>query len=123
MQHRQHEETITTTAKAETLAPALDQMKPRPPHSYDPVAATPDQMENIIANAIMNEECIPEESGIKAMLGKYKGLMWPQTFSKGHPAKDLLATYATTGCPVECGPDWKLDRILKAIKHGPHKSA
>eukprot|EP00957_Ditylum_brightwellii_P048625 3689970-Ditylum_brightwellii.AAC.1 len=36
MQHRQHEEIITTTAKAETLAPALDQMKPRLPHSYDP---------------------------------------------------------------------------------------
>eukprot|EP00957_Ditylum_brightwellii_P162143 12344941-Ditylum_brightwellii.AAC.1 len=65
-------------------------MKPLLPHIYDPVAATPDQMENILASAITNEECIPEEAGIKATLGKYKGLMWPQTFSKGHPAKDLL---------------------------------
>eukprot|EP00957_Ditylum_brightwellii_P076491 5813691-Ditylum_brightwellii.AAC.1 len=49
--------------------------------------------------------------------------MWPRTFSKGHPAEDLLATYATTGCPVEYRPDWEMDRILKAIKHGPHKLA
>eukprot|EP00957_Ditylum_brightwellii_P059761 4537254-Ditylum_brightwellii.AAC.1 len=80
-------------------------------------------MENLMASAITNEECIPEESGIKAMLGKYKGIMWPQTFSKGHPSEDLLTTYVTMGCPVECGPGWKMDRILKAIKHGPHKSA
>ena len=49
--------------------------------------------------------------------------MWPRTYALNHPAKNLLDEYATKGCPVDCGKDWSLDHITKAILHGPHKSA
>eukprot|EP00957_Ditylum_brightwellii_P189051 14391578-Ditylum_brightwellii.AAC.1 len=31
--------------------------------------------------------------------------------------------YATKGCPMDCGPSWSREHIIKSIRHGPHKSA
>ena len=49
--------------------------------------------------------------------------MWPRTYATHHPAKSLLDKYATTGCPVDCGPQWSKAQIETAIKHGPHRSS
>eukprot|EP00957_Ditylum_brightwellii_P041772 3163178-Ditylum_brightwellii.AAC.1 len=71
----------------------------------DPVAATPEQMSKLLEGSINREEYIPEEARIKETLSKYNGLMWPCTYSKGHPTEKLLTLYAKEGCPVNCGED------------------
>jgi hypothetical protein len=79
-------------------------------------------LDNITSNSIWKEDSIPDNIPIKEEIGKI-GLMWPRTYSVNHPASTLLNEYATKGCPVDCGEDWSMDHIIKAILHGPHKSA
>ena len=52
-----------------------------------------------------------------------KGLIWLRGPALGHPAAPLLTSYAINGCPVDCGPDWSLDRIIQALTYGSHPSA
>eukprot|EP00957_Ditylum_brightwellii_P159576 12147431-Ditylum_brightwellii.AAC.1 len=66
---------------------------------------------------------IPEEAGIKEAVGKYKDLMWPCMYAMNHPVAPLLMEYVTKGYPVDCGPSWSRERIIKAIQHGLYKSA
>ena len=44
-------------------------------------------------------------------------------YAVNHPAIPLLHSYATAGCPVDCGPDWTMHHILLLLKRGPHPSA
>ena len=39
---------------------------------------------------------------------------------KNHPAYKLLDSYAKTGCPVDCGPDWTPAQIEAALQYGAH---
>ena len=49
--------------------------------------------------------------------------MWPTNEAILHPASEMLTNYATNGCPVDCGEDWDISRIIAAIKYGAHPSA
>jgi len=49
--------------------------------------------------------------------------MKPDNSIQHHPAFDTLMSYATAGCPVECGPPWTKEHITAAIMRGPHISA
>ena len=49
--------------------------------------------------------------------------MWPTGPARDHPAAKLLDSYATNGCPVDCGPDWSRIQIEDALKYGAHPSA
>ena len=53
----------------------------------------------------------------------HRSLMSPSGPALSHPAAPLLQTYADTGCPANCGPDWSLDRLDEAITRGAHASA
>ena len=64
---------------------------------------------------------------LTAQQRKYKqltnGLMLPRFDPAEHPAFDLLWTYATKGCPVDCGRDWTIPELTNAIRYGSHRSA
>ena len=49
--------------------------------------------------------------------------MRPRNRALNHVASDELLRYATNGCPVDCGPNWSLERLEAAIQMGPCKSA
>ena len=49
--------------------------------------------------------------------------MWPSGPALNHPAAPLLHSYATKGCPVDCGPNWSRTQIEAALKYGSHPSA
>jgi len=49
--------------------------------------------------------------------------MLPDSSIQHHPAYETLMSYATAGCPVDCGPAWSREHIEAAIQHGPHASA
>ena len=46
-----------------------------------------------------------------------------RSYALHHPAATLLKSYSTAGCPVDCGPQWTLQHIIKMLKRGPYKSA
>eukprot|EP00957_Ditylum_brightwellii_P073364 5575778-Ditylum_brightwellii.AAC.1 len=66
--------------------------KPNPKRTAppQPIALTPAELEWLIKQTIQQEETIPEEAGIKDVVGKYKGLMWPRMYATNHPAAPLL---------------------------------
>ena len=67
---------------------------------------------------------LPNIETVKEKIGKKnKGLMWPTSHALEHPAAPLLQSYATQGCPVDCGPDWSTDQIIAALSYGAHPSA
>ena len=49
--------------------------------------------------------------------------MYPRRHVRDHPAAPLLAEWATTGCPVDCGTNWTTAEITTAIQRGAHPSA
>ena len=51
----------------------------------------------------------------------FVGLMWPRGGALNHPAANDLITYATKGCPVDCGRDWTIEEITAAVTKGPSK--
>ena len=52
----------------------------------------------------------------------YIGLMHPKREVLKHPAGVELLKYATDGCPVDCGTDWRIDQLEEAIEMGPCRS-
>ena len=54
---------------------------------------------------------------------RYVGLMRPRGIALRHPAAPLLQSYATTGCPVDCGRPWTKEELTLAVQKGPHPSA
>lgn len=55
--------------------------------------------------------------------GKFIGFMCPRGPALDHPFAEMLLSYAESGCTVDCGEPWTLDRIEKAIERGAHTSA
>lgn len=53
----------------------------------------------------------------------YIGLMRPRGIAWHHPAAALLHSYATEGCPVDCGRPWSKEELIQAVHKGPHPSA
>ena len=85
--------------------------------------ADPDQLEQLVKEAIAKEDSIPDKLQVKETIGKYFGLMRPRGVALTHEAGTLLNGYAKNGCPVDCGDDWSEERIIDAIVRGPHQSA
>eukprot|EP00957_Ditylum_brightwellii_P068500 5200260-Ditylum_brightwellii.AAC.1 len=98
-------------------------LNPKRAAPLQPIALTPAELDRLITQTIQQEETIPEEAGIKEAVGKYKSMIWPRMYATNHPTASLLTEYAAKGCPVNCGPSWSRECIIKAIQHGPHKSA
>ena len=94
------------------------------PMSEIPISATPKILQHLIVDNLAKSNTIPDDLPIKSTIGKYK-LMNPQgNFCPNtHPAIPLLRSYATKGCPTDCGPPWTKEHIIAAIKRGPHISA
>ena len=44
------------------------------------------------------------------------GLMWPRTYATHHRAKPLLQSLYTEDCPVNCVPEWSIEKIEAAIR-------
>jgi hypothetical protein len=49
--------------------------------------------------------------------------MCPAGPALAHPAAPLLLDYAHEGCPADTGPNWDLDLLDEAVRHGAHPSA
>jgi len=49
--------------------------------------------------------------------------MRPDPSIQNHPAFPTLLSYATDGCPVQCGEQWTKEHLEEAIQRGPHISA
>jgi hypothetical protein len=84
---------------------------------------TPQEQKEYISTELNNTDNFPPDlPEIKNNIGKLD-LMHPRTYAKFHDATPLLVSYAKNGCPVECGPDWSLEKIEKLLHKGPHKSS
>ena len=83
---------------------------------------SPSELKIAIQDELTKNEDVPEEIPVKNTIGKL-GLMWPQNYALRHDAIPLLTSYAMSGCPANCGPDWSLKQILLLLERGPHISA
>jgi hypothetical protein len=84
---------------------------------------TPDEQDNFITHQVLSDDNFPQDIPIlKENIGK-SDLMHPRTYAKFHEATPLLYDYAKNGCPVDCGPDWTVEAILKLLRRGPHRSS
>ena len=84
---------------------------------------TPQEQEEYITDELNNDDNFPADlPEIKQNLGK-SDLMYPRTYAKFHNATPMLVSYAKEGCPVDCGPDWSLNKIKLLLHKGPHQSS
>jgi hypothetical protein len=83
---------------------------------------TKEDEEAYICKELHQEHTFPQELPVKDTIGKL-GLMWPRTYSLNHKAIPLLLSYAKQGCPVDCGEDWDMTKIMAMLQRGPHISA
>jgi hypothetical protein len=82
----------------------------------------PKELKEHIQQELSNKDIFPPEIPVKEEIGKL-GLMWPRTYAEIHDATPLLNSYAESGCPADCGPDWSLEKIVTLMKRGPHRSS
>lgn len=87
-----------------------------------PVDMTATEQTRNLKDALKNTHMFPDEIPVKEEVGKL-GLMWPRSYAEFHRATPLLNSYAIDGCPVQCGPDWSKEKIMKLLRRGPHCSA
>ena len=80
------------------------------------------KIEEIIQHSLASEPSFPPGLPIGQVAGK-SNLMNPSSYALKHAAAPLLKQYATSGCPVDAGPNWTIDQIMAALKRGPHQSA
>jgi len=73
-----------------------------------------------IWQAFYNDE---KETDLIDAIGKIAKLVVPRKEVLQHTAAPLKQSYATEGCPANCGPNWKWEHIEAAILKGPHSSA
>jgi hypothetical protein len=59
----------------------------------------------------------------KELLATHRGGMCPSGLALHHPAAELLAEWATYGCPTCTGRRWTKEEMQEAVDHGPHHSA
>ena len=83
---------------------------------------TPKDYQSDIKNQLNDTSIFPAEIPVQEEIGKL-GLMWPRNYAEYHKATPLLMSYAQKGCPVKCGPDWSLEKILLLLRRGPHRSS
>ena len=83
---------------------------------------TPAEATKNITSQLNNDDNFPAEIPIQKTIGKLK-LMEPNTYALAHPASTLLKDYADNGCPVDCGPNWSVEKIKLLLVKGPHSSA
>ena len=121
----QHPGPTTSVTSCDQLKKALPP-KPAPPQYINSVhqdlenihVATEHDLNNVIAAAIFAEETIPQDTPIKAGIGKY-GLMQPNSYAMSHEAIPMLKGYEENGCPVDCGDDWSRESIQRR-RNLPH---
>jgi hypothetical protein len=66
----------------------------------------------------MQIHSLPNLAEKQEKIGKTKtGLMWPSSYAKSHPSAPLLDSFASQGCPVDCGPDWTEEQLIEALQH------
>ncbi len=69
-------------------------------------------------------EDLPDAQVQTAQLGKQIQLMQPRFQALlDHPAGPMLEDWAAKGCPVDCGPNWPLEKLEAALAYGSHPSA
>ena len=86
-------------------------------------AMTTEEQNAAIRVAFYNDETMPQEKELETAIGKIKKLVQPRKEALKHEAASLIDSYATEGCPADCGPDWTRDHIEAALLKGPHSSA
>lgn len=91
--------------------------------SHPKLDITPEEQIESLEQELRANNDLPEQCKASETIGKSIGLMHSQARALHHPAAPLLLSYATNGCPVDCGPDWPRDLIEKLISRGPHPSA
>jgi hypothetical protein len=65
----------------------------------------------------------PSQSKLNSQLKSLRGPMFLRNDVLDHPAGPDLLQYALNGCPVDCGSNWSYEKLLAAIRNGPHASA
>jgi hypothetical protein len=83
---------------------------------------TPAEKTENMSAELGNTDTFPVEIPVKEEISKL-GLMWPRSYAEFHRVTPLLNSYAIDRCPVQCGPDWSEEKILKLLRQGPHRSA
>ena len=86
-------------------------------------AMTTEEQNAAIRVAFYNDDTMPQEKELESAIGKIKQLVQPRKEALKHEAASLIDSYATKGCPADCGPDWTRDHIEVALLKGPHSSA
>ena len=95
-------------------------VKPSPSiQTYD---MNPKQHNNDITKSLNSNTDFPQEIPVVQNIGKL-GLMWPRNHALQHNATPLLNSYAQSGCPVDCGPNWSKEHLTLLLLRGPHISA
>lgn len=101
--------------------PVIPISKPSPP--IQKLDMTPTEQATFIKTQVLSDENFLQDILIlKENIGK-SDLMHPQSYAAFHEATPLLYDYAQNGCPVDCGPDWTVDAILKLLQQGLHCSS
>jgi hypothetical protein len=114
-----------TSPKTDTQLPPLPSKIPipKPTITQQKFNLTPKEHDKFIRSELLNDENFPSDiPPIKENVGK-SHLMHPCTYSHFHTATPLLYDYAKHGCPVNCGPNWNKDTILRLLRQGPHCSS
>jgi hypothetical protein len=131
-----HDFIQTSTSKTQTFVHQKSKPPLPPSPSHVPIAKptitsetkmdmTPTEEKEFIKKNLFNDDHFPSDLPVlKENIGKSSSqLMEPRTYSSFHKATPLLSDYANNGCPVNCGPDWTLETILKLLRRGPHRSS
>ena len=84
---------------------------------------TPEDQDAEIQQAFYNSETMPNETDLSDAIGKIANLVVLRKEALHHKAATLIQSYATKGCPGDCGPNWKQEHIEATILMGPHSSA
>jgi hypothetical protein len=117
--------TIPTTPSTHTPLPPIPPVIPikKPAQPIQKLDMTPAEQSDFIKTQVLSDENFPQDIPIlKEKIGK-SDLMHPRTYAAFHEATPLLHDYAKNGCPVDCGPDWTMETILKLLRRGPHRSS
>lgn len=95
------------------------QANPQEPESSDDDC---DSAETDTPNPRARRPC-HEENLAREIGEQYLGLMRPTGPARDHPFSTVLEDWAVDGVPVDCGPNWSQEHILKQLKRGPHPTA
>ena len=99
----------------QNVKPTATQGPRTKPAKLHRISITTDKEADAAAHAAINPcmHLLPNADDQRDMLGKStwpsvkkSGLVWPTGPAREHPAAELLDSYATNGCLVDCGPDW-----------------